>query len=124
VSETVRLKWFDFPRTLWLMVLPAATLAAGFWLWRSSGRVRDGHGADWQPYAAAVAIFTLAFIGLAYSLYPYVVIDRLTIWEAAAHPTALHMLLIGAVLVLPFIVGYTILSYRIFGGKATKDLYH
>jgi len=124
VSETVRLKWFDFPRTLGLMVLPAATLAAGYWLWRSAGRVREGRGADWQPYAAAVAIFTLAFIGLAYSLYPYVVIDRLTIWEAAAHPTALHMLLIGAVLVLPFIVGYTILSYRIFGGKATKDLYH
>jgi len=23
VSETVRLKWFDFPRTLWLMILQA-----------------------------------------------------------------------------------------------------
>ena len=124
VSETVRLKWFDFPRTLGLMLLPAATVAAGFWLWRSASRVRSGAGSDWQPYAAAVAIFTLAFIGLAYSLYPYVVIDRLTIWEAAAHPAGLRALLVGAVLVLPFIVGYTVLSYRIFGGKASKDLYH
>src|SRR5471032_1092488 len=35
-SETVRHKWFDFQRTLWLMLLPAATLAAGVWLWRST----------------------------------------------------------------------------------------
>jgi len=122
VSETVRDKWFDFPRTLGLMLLPAATLGAGAWLWRAAGRVLAG-GRDWQPYAAAVAIFTLAFIGLAYSIYPYVVIDRLTIWEAAAHPSALRALFIGAAIVLPFIVGYTILSYRIFRGKATAKLY-
>ena len=50
-------------------------------------------------------------------------IDRLTIWEAAAHPSALKVLIIGAVIVLPFIVGYTILAYRIFRGKAKADLY-
>jgi cytochrome d ubiquinol oxidase subunit II len=122
VSETVRDKWFDFPRTLGLMLLPAATVAAGAWLWRAAGRVRSG-GGDWQPYAAGVAIFTLAFIGLAYSIYPYVVIDRLTVWEAAAHPSALKALFIGAALVLPFIAGYTVLSYRIFRGKATARLY-
>ncbi len=121
VSETVRGKWFDFPRTLGLMVLPIATIAAGGWLWRASGRVHAAN--DWQPYAAAVAIFTLAFIGLAYSLFPFVVIDRLTIWEAATHPAGLKALMVGAGLVLPFIVGYTILSYRIFRGKATKKLY-
>src|SRR5258705_438227 len=59
-SETVRGKWFDFPRTLGLMLLPAATLPAGYWLWRAATRVRDGAGGDWEPYAAAVAIFTLA----------------------------------------------------------------
>ena len=121
VSETVRNKWFDFPRTLGLMVLPAATLAMGAWLWRAARRV--GKSPDWHAYAAAVGIFTLAFIGLAYSLFPYVVIDRLTIWQAAGHRTALVALAIGAGLVLPFIVGYTILSYRIFRGKAAKKLY-
>ena len=29
VSESVRDKWFSFPDTLWLMLLPAASLAAG-----------------------------------------------------------------------------------------------
>ena len=31
---------------------------------------------EWAPFAGAVAIYVLAFLGLAYSLFPYVVIDR------------------------------------------------
>jgi cytochrome bd ubiquinol oxidase subunit II len=124
VSETVRSRWFDFPRTLGVMLLPAATLAAGLWLWHATGAVRDGraerHG---RPFAAAAIIFVLAFLGLAYSIYPYIVIDRITIWQAAAHPSGLKALLVGAAIVLPFIAGYTILSYRIFGGKAKAGLY-
>jgi cytochrome d ubiquinol oxidase subunit II len=124
VSETVREKWFDFPRTLGLMLLPAAALACMAWLWISTGRLRRGdaisHG---RPFYAAVAIFAIAFAGLAYSIFPYVVIDRLTIWQAAAHPTALRFVFVGAAIVLPFIVGYTVLAYRIFGGKARAGLY-
>lgn len=124
VSETVRERWFDFPATLRVMILPVATIAAGAWLWHSTGALRDGalerHG---RPFAAAAAIFLLAFAGLAYSIFPYIVIDRLTIWEAAAHPSGLKALFIGAAIVLPFIAGYTILSYRIFRGKAKAGLY-
>jgi cytochrome d ubiquinol oxidase subunit II len=124
VSETVRHKWFDFPRTLWLMILPAMTIAAGAWIWISTGRLKRGGGAsDGTPFLAAVAIFVLSFLGLAYSIYPYVVIDRLTIWDAANHPTALRFLFIGCAIVLPFIVAYTILAYRVFRGKTTEKLY-
>jgi cytochrome d ubiquinol oxidase subunit II len=127
ISETVREKWFDFPRTLWLMLLPAATFASGLWLWFAVGRIAAPEGArapsQLAPYLAATAIFTLAFLGLAYSIYPYVVIDRLTMWEAAAHPSALKVLFIGAAIVLPFIAFYTVLSYRIFRGKAKAGLY-
>jgi cytochrome d ubiquinol oxidase subunit II len=75
---------------------------------------------DSRPFLGAVAIYVLAFAGLAYSLFPYVIIDRMTIWQAAAHESALKFVLVGAVLVLPFIAGYTIYVYRLFGGK-TKD---
>jgi cytochrome d ubiquinol oxidase subunit II len=116
-SETVRHKWFDFPQVFYLMLLPAATLAAGGWLWISLGK------SDWKPFAGAVAIYVLAFAGLAYSLFPYVVMDRLTLWQAAAHPSALKFLLAGAVIVLPFIVGYTIYAYRLFRGKTRAGVY-
>jgi cytochrome d ubiquinol oxidase subunit II len=124
VSATVRDKWFDFPRTFWVMILPLATVALGAWLWRLTTRMRAGDlSRDWLPFAAAAGIFALAFLGLAYSIYPYVVIDRLTIWEAATHPSAQKVLLIGALVVLPFIGAYTVLSYRIFRGKAKAGLY-
>jgi cytochrome d ubiquinol oxidase subunit II len=124
VSETVRAKWFDFPRTFALMVLPAACLWAGAIVWWSTGRLARGESArEWQPFAAAVAIYAISFLGLAYSLFPFVVIDRLTIWEAAAHPSALRVVLAGALVVLPFIVAYTVISYRVFRGKAKAGLY-
>jgi cytochrome d ubiquinol oxidase subunit II len=124
VSESVRHKWFDFPRTLALMLLPAACVAAGVWLWFATGAMKRGRkSADWKPFAAAVTIFVIAFVGLAYSIFPFVVIDRLTIWDAAAHPSALKALFWGAAVVLPFIVFYTVLAYRIFRGKAKAGLY-
>jgi cytochrome bd ubiquinol oxidase subunit II len=117
VSEQVYARWFDFPRTLALMVLPLATAVAWLWVWRSLAR------SDWKPFAGAVAIFALAFLGLAYSVFPYIVIGWLTIWEAAAHPSALKITLAGALLVLPFLVAYTVFAYRVFRGKAKAGLY-
>ena len=114
VSETVREKWFDFPRTL-----GADGAAAGErWRMGSGSGSRLGRS-DWKPFVGAVAIYVLAFLGLAYSLFPYVVIDRLTIWEAAAHPSALSFMLVGTAIVLPFIIGYTFYAYRVFRGKVT-----
>jgi len=110
-SETVRERWFDFPRTLYLMVLPLLTLGAGAFTWFSLKK------SDTLPFAGAVAIYVLAFAGLAYSLFPYVVMDSLTIWDAAAHPSALTFMLVGTAIVLPFLLGYTFYAYRIFRGK-------
>lgn len=91
----------------------------------STGRLlRNAAGAaHWTPFAGAASIFVLAFIGLAYSLFPYVVIDRLTFWDAAAHPSSLKVVLAGAAIVLPFIIGYTAFSYYLFRGKARPGLY-
>jgi len=117
VSELVYARWFDFPQTLALMVLPAASAVSWLWVWRSLGR------SDWKPFAGAVAIFFLAFLGLAYSVFPFVVLGWITIWDAAAHPSALKVTLAGALLVLPFLIGYTVFAYRVFRGKAKAGLY-
>ena len=121
--ETVRAKWFTFPDTLWLMLLPAASIAAGLRLWFVTGRMLKGKKAhDWAPFADAVAIFVLAFLGLAYSIFPWVVIDRIGIWEAA-HPSSLIFVLWGMAVVLPFIIAYNVFAYRVFIGKARENLY-
>ena len=132
VSETVRLKWFNFPETLWLMALPAACAAAGIRVWlltgnflnreNSTNKSKKTSTSDWAPFGYAVAIFVLAFLGLAYSIFPWVVIDRIGIWEAA-HPSSLKFVLWGTAIVLPFIVAYNVFAYRVFRGKARENLY-
>ncbi len=117
VSELVYARWFDFPHTLWLMALPLASALAWVWVWHSLGR------SDWKPFAGAVSIFVLAFLGLAYSVFPYIVVGGLTIWDAAAHPSALKVVFAGAIVVLPFLFGYTVFAYRVFRGKAKAGMY-
>ncbi|WP_438991812.1 cytochrome d ubiquinol oxidase subunit II [Lentibacter sp.] len=124
VSERIFDRWFSFPSIAYLWVLPlVSALLVGF-VWRQLGRLPRAHDrAAWRPFAAAAALFTLAFGGLAYSFYPYVVPEKITIYEAAAAPESLFIILIGTVFVLPTIIGYTILSYYIFRGKATALKY-
>jgi cytochrome d ubiquinol oxidase subunit II len=123
-SSIVRDKWFGTPWTIALMILPAATGAIWLWMWRLSRRMeKDARIAHWLPFAGAVAIFVLAFAGLAYSLFPYVVMDRLTIWQAAAHDSALAFVLWGTAVVLPLLFAYTFLAYRIFRGKVGPGAY-
>ena len=74
--------------------------------------------------AVCIAIgMTLGFAGMAYSFYPYIVPDRLTIAEAASSPESLSIILVGVMVVLPTILAYTVLSYFIFRGKATDLRY-
>jgi cytochrome d ubiquinol oxidase subunit II len=51
------------------------------------------------------------------------VIDQLTIWQAASSPAALKVILVGVAVAVPAIAAYTVLAYRIFGGKATELRY-
>ncbi len=123
-SATIRERWFSFPDTLGVMLLPLSTAVLWFWTWHASTRIRARRGHhDWLPFAGAVGIYILAFAGLAYSIFPYIVIDRLTIWQAAAHPSSLKVVLAGTAVVLPLIIAYAAYSYRVFRGKAPPSLY-
>lgn len=117
-------KWFAWPEILWLSPLPILAGAAFLGLFVLLGKIplkNDRYA--WAPFIGGAAIFLMAFLGLAYSFYPYVVPDRLTIYEAASAPESLLIMLYGAVIVVPVIAGYSALSYWIFRGKASGDLY-
>ncbi len=117
-------KWFAWPEILWLSPLPLLAGAAFLGLFVLLGRMplKDDRWA-WAPFIGGASIFLFAFLGLAYSFYPYVVPERLTIYEAASAPESLLIMLYGAVIVVPVIASYSALSYWIFRGKAAADLY-
>jgi cytochrome d ubiquinol oxidase subunit II len=118
VSETVRGKWFVMPQLIALLPIPIVTLLAlaGARAMLNSHRVRGK--LCWLPFALVVTVFVLGALGLAYSLFPYVVMDRLTIWQAASATESLAVILVGCAVTVPAIVGYTVFSYRVFWGKA------
>ncbi|WP_099865803.1 cytochrome d ubiquinol oxidase subunit II [Pararhizobium haloflavum] len=117
-------KWFTMPEIFYLMPLPIVTAAVFVGLWLLVARLpRADDRFALVPFLGMGVIFSLGFAGLAYSFYPYVVPDRLTIYDASSAPESLLIILAGTVFVLPAIGGYTILAYRIFGGKATELKY-
>ncbi|MDO8718304.1 MAG: cytochrome d ubiquinol oxidase subunit II [Polaromonas sp.] len=128
VSRTIFDKWFSFPEIVLLLPIPVAT-AVLFWviyrsLQRLPTRLAQGneYGA-WVPFGATVGVVFLAFYGLAYSLFPWLVIDKITIWQAAISPESMAVILVGAAVVLPMIIGYTVFAYRVFWGKSTALKY-
>ncbi|CTQ48136.1 cytochrome d ubiquinol oxidase subunit II [Jannaschia donghaensis] len=119
VSPRIFEKWFSFPSILYLSPLPVLSLALLFLLWRSFKHLpAENDRWAWAPFCVALGLFTLAFLGLGYSFYPYVVPERLTIYEAASAPESLFIILIGAMFVVPTILAYTALAYWVFRGKA------
>jgi len=43
--------------------------------------------------------------------------DKLTVWDAAAAPSSQMFMLVGTLLMLPVILGYTVFVYWTFRGK-------
>lgn len=124
VSPTVFEKWFALPQLFALLPIPLASAAAFFAAWHVLNRPRVlAAGYGWVVFASTVLIFVLAFFGLAYSLYPYIVIDRLTVWQAASSTKSLQFILVGVAITLPAIVGYTVFMYRVFWGNARELSY-
>jgi cytochrome d ubiquinol oxidase subunit II len=128
VSPRIFDKWFSFPNLLMLLPIPAMTLALFFVIRRSLSRLptRFAQGNQYGagvPFASTVGIFLLSFYGLAYSLFPWLVIDKINIWQAASSPEALLVIFYGVALVLPVIIGYTVFAYRVFWGKSTQLRY-
>ncbi|KFL36604.1 cytochrome d ubiquinol oxidase subunit II [Arenimonas donghaensis] len=124
VSPRIFEKWFALPNFFLLMPVPLLT-AGLFAICESHLRRirRGGKGRDWVPFAAAIGMFVLAFGGLAYSVYPYLVIDQIVFWDAAAAPGSLKIILAGALVTLPMIIGYTVFAYRVFWGRDTELSY-
>ncbi len=124
VSPRIFERWFSFPNIIGLAPIPLMTAALFMALWVFLKRMpRADHSLDFVPFMGAVSLFVLGFLGLAYSFYPYIVPDKLTIWQAASAPESLFIILMGALVVLPFIAAYTAFSYYVFRGKATELRY-
>ncbi len=124
ISSRIFDKWFAFPNFMLLLPIPLVTLVLFVLIARSLRRLptRLAQGNEYGigvPFAGTIGVMLLAFYGLAYSLFPWLVIDRITLWQGASAPQALMVIFYGVVVVLPVIIAYTVFAYRVFWGKST-----
>lgn len=125
INPTIFSKWFGSPLVVLLLVIPLFCAVLFLIVDRYLKHFPYANDVGcWIPFASAAMIFLLSFIGLAYSFFPYVVPNQLDIWQAASASESLMFILYGALIVLPTILIYTAISYKIFWGKATQLKYY
>jgi cytochrome bd-type quinol oxidase subunit 2 len=72
---------------------------------------------DYQPFFLSLALFALSYAGLGISIYPFIVPQSITTWQAAAPENSQIFLLFGVSVLLPLILGYTAWAYWVFRGQ-------
>lgn len=109
---TVAVRWLTLPNTVFFSPVPVL-VALSTWALLQTLR-RDSHAA---PFLLALFLVLLGYSGLAISLWPHIIPPDISIWDAAAPPESMGFTLVGALFIIPFILGYTGWSYWVFRGK-------
>lgn len=116
LSSKIMARWFDSGNFIYLSPIPALAVINAILLWRAVMR-----RAERAPFVLALTFFTLGFVGLVLGIWPNIIPPSLSIWEAAAPPASQGFVLIGTLIMLPAVLGYTFWSYSIFRGKVTAE---
>jgi cytochrome bd ubiquinol oxidase subunit II len=109
-------RWFSLPNLFWFMPVPLLVLVCTWALLRAVQR-----NANYSPFLLTLTLIFLGYSGLGISLWPNIIPPAVSIWDAAAPPQSQGFILVGALLIIPFILMYTAWSYYVFRGKVTQD---
>ncbi len=121
LDSQIMARWFEGGNFWWLAPVPLLALANAFWLWRAAMR----EGRDAGPFLLTLGFFVLGFAGLVIGIWPNIIPPSLDIWEASSPPSTQVFTLVGLLVLLPIILGYTAWSYSVFRGKVQADAgYH
>ena len=116
MNVDVRQLWFSLPNFYFLLPVPLLTAVFFAVIWRDLHK-----GAEYRPFILSIGVFLLSYLGLGISLWPWIVPTAITFREAAAAPESQSLLLIGTVILLPLVLGYTAYCYYLFRGKSSHE---
>jgi cytochrome bd ubiquinol oxidase subunit II len=105
-------RWFTWPNVVLTAPVPIAVAAVAVALLRALANKQDS-----QPFYLVLALFALSYAGLGISMFPYIVPQSITIWQAAAPENSQLFMLVGVAILIPLILGYTAWAYWVFRGK-------
>jgi cytochrome d ubiquinol oxidase subunit II len=119
-NNDIARRWFSTPNIFWFSPVPVLVVVAFYSLLRSLRR--SPHAG---PFLLTLGLVFLGYSGLGISLWPNIIPPSVSIWQAAGPPQSLGFALVGALFVIPIILGYTGFAYYVFRGKVGhEDGYH
>ncbi|WP_419418526.1 cytochrome d ubiquinol oxidase subunit II [Legionella sp. D16C41] len=120
-SELIFNRWYSFPDIFLLAPLPILTGITILITWYNLATLSPGN--EVKPFIGSIVIFLCSYLGIAISIYPFLIPHQVTFWEAAAPDSTLIFILIGVAIMLPVLLIYTLYSYRVFRGKTSGKFY-
>jgi cytochrome d ubiquinol oxidase subunit II len=115
-NPAIRALWWTLPNLFYLIPIPTASLVLIILIWRDLQA-----GREIRPFFSSFGVFLTAYLGLGISLWPYSVPFAVTFRQAAAAAPSQSLLLVGTVILLPVVLGYTGYCYYLFRGKASHE---
>jgi cytochrome d ubiquinol oxidase subunit II len=109
-------RWFGGPQMFFTSLVPLGFIAVTAFAWHSLRKK-----AEFAPFICGMLIFVTGFAGLAISIWPHVIPYSINLFDAAAAPSSQLLMLVGALILLPVILGYTAYIYWLFRGKVGHD---
>ena len=109
-------RWFGSGNLGWFLPVPILVVACVWGIFGTSQRAH--HHAT--PFLLALALVFLGYTGLVISIWPNIVPPSLTIWQASSSHSSQLFALVGTVIVLPIILVYNAMQYRVFRGKVRE----
>lgn len=110
-------RWFQMPGLIISAPVPVAVTIITVLMFRS---LRTHHH-EYRPFILALILFALCFVGLGVSIFPDLIPPDVTILDAATPYNSQIFMFVGAVVLLPLILGYTAYAYYVFRGKTDPD---
>lgn len=113
-------RWFTLPNLLWLSPVPLLVALCTFFLLRSVTQQAQA-----APFLYTLALIFLCYAGFGVSLWPHIIPPDITLQAASSPPQSQAFTLVGTLIILPVILGYTLWAYRVFHGKVRHgEHYH
>ena len=119
VEPQVMQRWFSLPNFYYLSALPILTILIVFYNFYCLQKKKER-----LPFVLTISLFVLSYIGFCISAWPYIIPHVLPVWEAAAPPSTLKFILVGAAIILPILLIYTLYSYHVFRGKVKTAIHY
>jgi cytochrome d ubiquinol oxidase subunit II len=118
IYENARARLFQQPLVYIFAMIPILGVLLIWQLWNSLNRKEER-----APFVWTILLFVLSFIGLGLIVFPYIIPPRITIYEAAADPSSLVIMIIFIGFLIPVMLFYNLYQYIVFRGKVTGNGY-